>query len=456
MDLKLHPEAAARFDALARELFGKLREVSPESLRQRRPGFEPDTFVAASFTEKDIVGEIQQLGTVNLYSGEVAELVFHEGERAFKLIGEACQDFEQLVTRLSQIEPLSRFVTRTTIRSTTIDWISARLRQPATANMIAYLSDQIGPRVSATIAVIPVAFLHVESPLPFGRVTFRHLNAPFFDSLSAWRDRIPDEDGKQGFDRWLLDYRRKLQGYAAVYVEVEGEPDFVNERALQEATHAVAMLRILAPESLYPEARSFVAPVDLQPPPTYDVWLFDPGQSIPKQRHRGPHPPTPIPWTLSDNTMRQIRANFAFDDLSTLARGQGLSPFEKTLEECILLFSKATGTASPAEKLVFVSVSLETLLVRNSNEFIQQSVGDRFAFLLTHEPTKRKELVALFKSCYDLRSSFLHHGRSPSDLNVLREFLHHAWSLLMRLLKHRSEFQTKAHLLDYADSIKYS
>ena len=77
-NLKPHPEAGARFDALANEFFGRLREVSPESLRRGRSGFEPDRFVAAEFSEKDIIGEIRHLGSVNLYSGEVSELVFDQ------------------------------------------------------------------------------------------------------------------------------------------------------------------------------------------------------------------------------------------------------------------------------------------------------------------------------------------------------------------------------------------
>jgi hypothetical protein len=237
---------------------------------------------------------------------------------------------------------------------------------------------------------------------------------------------------------------------------IEGDPDYVREHSIDEAKHATAMLRFLSPESQLPEACSYMTPVDLLPAPSYDVWLQKPGESSPTKHLSGIPLPPPEPLKLDKDTVPKLRTHFALDSLSHLARGVDLSPFEKSLEEALLLFSKATATPSPAEKLVFALVALESILLRNPTEPIQQTVGDRFGFLLAKVAGERQELSKLFKSCYNLRSSFVHHGCNPSDLELLRRFLAMAWVLLMQLLKNHRAFRSKDHLLDYLDSLKYA
>jgi hypothetical protein len=125
------------------------------------------------------------------------------------------------------------------------------------------------------------------------------------------------------------------------------------------------------------------------------VGTFDAVVSI---AYLGMHPPTPIPLILDDAAVIELRRFAGLDYLSHLAADVNLTSFEKVLQEALLLHSRATATSSPADKLAFVMVALETLLLRDSNEPIQQCAGDRFAFLLVKDPASRQNLARLFRS----------------------------------------------------------
>ncbi|MBZ0111967.1 MAG: hypothetical protein K8J08_05880, partial [Thermoanaerobaculia bacterium] len=200
----------------------------------------------------------------------------------------------------------------------------------------------------------------------------------------------------------------------------------------------------------------FLAPVDLLPPPSEDVWLFLTEEDAPVSHTTRFHSHPPAPFKLDQAAVDSLRSEYALEDFSYLARGEHLSAFEHTLQTSVLLFSKAGAAATSAEKLVFVLVALESLLLRNPTEPIQQAVGDRFGFLLSQVPAERQQLAGLFRSAYSLRSKFVHHGQTPEEFEVLREFVSMAWVLILWQVKNRTAFASKEDLLKHLDSLKYS
>jgi hypothetical protein len=105
------------------------------------------------------------------------------------------------------------------------------------------------------------------------------------------------------------------------------------------------------------------------------------------------------------------------------------------------------STPKPADKLVYIFVALESMLLRNSNEPLGKNIGERMAFLIGNSLESRKAVVANVDAIYEIRSSFLHHGEHVEDLEVFSTFMLNAWTCFTVLLENANRYQTRDQLI---------
>jgi hypothetical protein len=130
--------------------------------------------------------------------------------------------------------------------------------------------------------------------------------------------------------------------------------------------------------------------------------------------------------------------------------------FESTVLNMALLYSKSAFTSDPLEKLVYMLSALEATLLRNENEPIQQNIAERMALFISNELENRKEIIKNLKNVYGLRSRYLHHGHSSSELGELSKFFFNVWLFHVQLVKNVRNFKDKTEFLNAIDDHKLS
>ena len=75
--------------------------------------------------------------------------------------------------------------------------------------------------------------------------------------------------------------------------------------------------------------------------------------------------------------------------------------------DALLIYSRNSVAITPADKLVYILVGLESVLIRNSNEPLGKNIGERMAFLVGDSVDSRKAVLANVDEIYKLRSSFI-------------------------------------------------
>jgi hypothetical protein len=85
-------------------------------------------------------------------------------------------------------------------------------------------------------------------------------------------------------------------------------------------------------------------------------------------------------WVLSDTYLRSFPG--LLDRLQTLSAAPNGSSFRQELYDALLLYSRNSIAIEPADKLVYILVPLESMLVRNENKPLAKNVGERMAFLI--------------------------------------------------------------------------
>jgi hypothetical protein len=113
------------------------------------------------------------------------------------------------------------------------------------------------------------------------------------------------------------------------------------------------------------------------------------------------------------------------------------TPYQEKLLDALRIYSRSSLAADPADKLIYILVALESMLVRDDGEALQSNIAERIAFLISDALPQRREIVQSVKAAYGLRSRFLHHGRRPEDLAVLTRFMNIAFRCVLGLNAHR-------------------
>ena len=118
------------------------------------------------------------------------------------------------------------------------------------------------------------------------------------------------------------------------------------------------------------------------------------------------------------------------------------------------MYSRNSVAVEPADKLVYILVGLESMLLRGENEPLAKNIGERLAFLVGESKEKRIAVKENAVEVYRHRSGFIHHGRSIKDLDVLSTFMLNAWTCFNILLVNMDRYQTKDQLIDWLEDRK--
>jgi len=150
-------------------------------------------------------------------------------------------------------------------------------------------------------------------------------------------------------------------------------------------------------------------------------------------------------WALSKTDIALFPN--VLDRLHNLAANQERTDFQQTLYDALLIYSRNSVAITSADKLVYVLVGLESVLLRNSNEPLGKNIGERMAFLVGDSLESRQAVVANVDEIYKVRSSFIHHGGAFEKIELLSSFMLNAWTCFTALLENADRYRTKNDLI---------
>lgn len=441
LDLKLHPDAESNFNEKANNLITKLAPEPKEMAQNHTDSFTPDIFVSQIINGKDIKGEIR-LGLVDYAGNEVAKFFEHDNLN-IGLIGESFKDLFRLAETMQRTNALRSLISIKLLTNLIFDWLRDNYKNVTNKSMTEYVISECEKLCQELEIWIPIALTHIQSETELGKIIIKIITK---EKITHWQENIKVNSNEKDkkIQQYFGNVRKKLQGLAAATIKLSAEPQRAKEIALEESEKSISLLRFFAPSMLLPEIVSYCTVLGKENLETIkylaikdDKLLRITDEIVDKASQ---------PWIINNEFISMIK-NEGLDNLHNLLIDDQKSKFKETLLNSLLIYTKSCLHKDLSDKLIYILVALESILLKNENEPIQQNISERLAFFIARKINERKEIIKNVKRIYDLRSSFIHHAHSIDDIESLRVFMHNVWSFFHTLIKNIDNYTTKEHLI---------
>lgn len=444
MEIVFHPDAEKRFNDIADKLRERVRVV------RKTPTGHQTSYVpypAAKVAPSDVVGQITVTERiVDGLGNEVGRLWTLRGETV-GLLNDAYEDVKKLAKKLQKTSSLQNRVGIDFLVDEILCWLQRALEQGPSEPLIAQVSKQCERAIQEYEVWVPLFHVHGRKEFPLGEVIFRNISSGIMDRFFDERRKPPLTDAaRQALDR----QRSQLQDHLAACVRLTAEKKTAQAIARSKTEEAIALLRFLSPANWVLWMQSYCVPLGrerIEIPTELFVKDGEITEISKTALERGP-----VFW---DVDQERVRFPGLLDRLNALA-GSHASDFRRQLYDALLLYSRNSTVSEVSDKLVFVLVSLESMLLRDSNEPITKNIGERMAFLIGTSVEERMAIIRNVDSAYRIRSSFIHHGNSVEDSEVIERFLEYAWQCFHAMLQHIDDIHTKAALIEALERRKLS
>jgi len=449
MTINIHPLAAKNFDDKASALIKLVEEIPPEP--PSPSGFPSDLHVAGVITDNDIVGDID-VATSDYHGNRIARF-FYVNEKRYGLDEEAYKIVVNVAEALQSLPAVRSKISCSFVEDILFTWIKNKFQEASVPDSFTeYLDNEATSKVELITSWIPIANLEVEVPFPISKSEIRPLSKRVFDK---WGSLITssaenNEDVLKRFENKRKDY----QGLAAVVTIIEAEPEHAFEYTREEAQRITSVLGIFSDAIFIPNIKcaSRIKGSEIVAKSTA---IFEHDgcslQTISRIIDRS----SAMPWRLGQRQIIEIR-KIALDKISLLLAAESLNGFENAVLNSIFLYSKSAFTADPVEKVVYMLSALESILLKNENEPIQQNLAERIAVFTVQGLEKRKAIIRTIKSAYGVRSRYLHHGHTSSELELVSEFMRCVWGFFIQLVDNIDKFKSKEEFVVAIDDHKLS
>ncbi len=446
MAFTLHEKAVEALNQRAEELLLKLtvRPVVPEPPRKKVENSLRHLHMI-TLTEKDI-------SNLNVISGSVDGLGRRKSYEFFLnsewvgLYGEDYLLFWKEVERLTARPEFREIATEECIEKLWFQWFQERYKIKDGDPFYPFFANALAQEIVPLKIAIPIEHFAIQSPFNIGRIRFEYLKKEDLDQFSAFL--APQIDNGTTLENIVTDMRKRYQGKVLATITVTAEREKGIEIAYRETEVSLSVLRLFSHSVYYPEVVCLTEVRGKVLTPMKDLLIL----KLPViEAIRRTDIETETRWDIPDFLLDEYRKmGLPLFETLILKIEADRTDLEKKLISCLSLFSRSVCSAAFHDKVVYMLVTLESLLLANQSEPIQSSIGPRLAYLVTKDISERKKVIAVVKECYDIRSRYLHHGKTDSEgLDKLRDLQTYIQTALRNVVVNIEKITSKSQLIDH-------
>jgi hypothetical protein len=299
---------------------------------------------------------------------------------------------------------------------------------------------------------LPIHGLAIENDFRLAGVELRTIGRDMIETFCARITATAAPDKPHAVQARVEGIRKRLQGTPAAVVAVRAEASEAIELAAARSVGALTILRFWSPAALVPQARSYLTLIGGENIEQRTAFMTSEDRIVGYSEAIVEEYTQFIQALNSSAIVELLRESHYFDLLFLLEEP---NEFQETARSVLEIVGRGTLYRNVSEKLIHIMVGLESLLLRNDTEPIQDNLGWRMTYAHDTSPDERLKQLAIIRGAYSLRSKFLHHGVSvrpePNEMQLMRKFMRIAWTFLFELPRSAFAFDSRMAFLDMLD-----
>lgn len=449
MAFEIHPSAEDSFNKKARSIIN-LVKIFP-IVKRNNEVFSSDMHISAIFEEKDILG-VSEEAALDFLGNTVARF-FRYKDTKYGIDGDDYKNLLVLAEQIQKLKPIKNKLSTKYIESMIFKWVSREyVKDENTIEFVPYLKENASKDIKTITSWIPIANLEIERSF---RISYSEVRSLSKATIEEWKGPFLKEssDHNEAFIKLFDQIRNDYQGLAAVVTEIDAEPIRAHEIAQEEAEHATAILGVFSKAVLIPQVKCASKVKGSENISQITCFQLSGLESF-SMRSEITDKSADLQWRLRNKDIEELES-MILNKINPIILSQAPSKFYKSIANSVYVYSKAAFTADPLEKVIYMLSALESIFLKNENEPIQQNLAERIAFFISSNIDERKNIVRNIKDVYGIRSKYLHHGHSSSELESISKFMLNVWVVITKLLLDADRFVDKSAFINEIEDRKF-
>jgi len=122
----------------------------------------------------------------------------------------------------------------------------------------------------------------------------------------------------------------------------------------------------------------------------------------------------------------------------------------------VMTYSRSSLMQEATDRLIYVFTALDSFLLQNQSENIQQNIAERIAFTITDDAQERQKIKKNIILAYGMRSQAVHHNQGIQNREIVVEFLQSVFRFYVLLIFHNDKYKTRQEFFDEVELKKFS
>jgi hypothetical protein len=431
-----HEKARKNFISKSEELLLLMRKYEME--KNEYDQINDDIYVSHEIKHDDIIGEIK-FGITNGFGDDLGKYFKHKNE-CWGIFLDDYKKLKEIAFNIFRIDSIKKRTSYVFVIEQLFDWARLRFLGEIKQDFCKFFEEKMSKVVKNYEVWIPIPYTRIVTPIRIGNIDFKNIQKSFFEDKFNIMNEIEDEIQRVKLIEYQNKLREDFQGYMVGVLNVTAELTRAKELAYEEVSISLGILRTFSESNFVIEKHNLTHEYAHKTARVKKNFVYD--LEADTIAYNEAMIDGDVRWVIDSEVFGFLKKQI--DIINPILLSTQKTEFQNKVIDSLMTYSKNILRFDLSDRIMYILVALESLLLRNDSEPIQQNIGERLAFAIGKNIEDRIKIIKNVRAVYSYRSKFVHHGiELDNEIQDIRDFMLNVWFFIQSLYSVINVFPSK-------------